>query len=126
MNKQRMIEWIGTHDVGVSSKTMWCGLMGVGSSENMIRFDVPHDPDDFSRCYDLVTFAEVSIHELHRVCDIFPWYKPVIDRWDELSKLYEDKDYTRLYQLLSKTIHGEVMHLQGYEERAPGVWTKNK
>lgn len=49
--------------------------MGVGSG-SAGRFDIPHDADDFSRCYDLVTFAEVSpAYDLPRICEIFPWYK---------------------------------------------------
>ena len=47
MNTQKMIEWIGTHNVGISSRTMWCGLMGVNPGSDG-RFDVPHDADDFS------------------------------------------------------------------------------
>ena len=55
--------------------------MGVGSG-SAGRFDIPHDADDFSRCYDLVTFAEVSpAYDLPRICEIFPLYKPIIDSW---------------------------------------------
>lgn len=57
MNKEKAIEWIGTHKVGVSSRTMWCGLMGVKPDNIHWGYDLPHDMDDFSRCHDLVTFT---------------------------------------------------------------------
>lgn len=118
-----MIEWIGTHNVGISSRTMWCGLMGVGSG-SAGRFDIPHDADDFSRCYDLVTFAEVSpAYDLPRICEIFPWYKPIIDSWETLVELYEKQDYKGVYHLLSSK-HAEVMRLQGYEKKQSGIWIK--
>lgn len=51
-----MMEWIGSHNVGISSKTMWCALMSVPCD----RDDRPYDADDFSRCYDLYKFAELT------------------------------------------------------------------
>lgn len=125
MNTQKMIEWIGTHNVGISSRTMWCGLMGVGSG-SAGRFDIPHDADDFSRCYDLVTFAEVSpAYDLPRICEIFPWYKPIIDSWETLVELYEKQDYKGVYHLLSSK-HAEVMRLQGYEKKQSGICNKKQ
>lgn len=123
MNIRKMIEWIGTHDVGISSKTMWCGLMGVGPGSNG-RFDIPYDADDFSRCYDLVTFAEISpVDDFPRICEIFPWYKPIVDSWDALVELYEKQDYKGVRHLLSSK-QSDVMRLQGYGEKYPGWWTK--
>lgn len=126
MNIRKMQEWIGTHDIGISSRTMWCGLMGIqgSSSGNCTRFDVPHDSDDFSRCYDLVTFAEVSpAYDLPRVYEIFPWYKPIIDCWESLAEMYKKQDYKGVYRLLSSK-HDEVMHLQGFEKIGDGIWVK--
>lgn len=34
MNKTKMLEWIGTRHVGVSSRTMWVALMGVARGVN--------------------------------------------------------------------------------------------
>lgn len=76
--------------------------MGVGSG-SAGRFDIPHDADDFSRCYDLVTFAEVSpAYDLPRICEIFPWYKPIIDSWETLI----EPSYWRLH--LSTMVHDVV------------------
>ena len=84
MNIRKMIEWIGTHDVGISSRTMWCGLMGVGPGSNG-RFDIPYDADAFSRCHDLVIFAEISpVAALPPICEIFLLYKPIVYLLDAL------------------------------------------
>lgn len=96
-------------------------FMGSGSAG---RFDVPSDADDFSRCYDLVTFAEVSpVYDLPRICEIFPWYKPIIDSWATLAELYEKQDYKGVYHLLSSK-RDEVMCLQGFEKKGDGIWIK--
>lgn len=68
MNKTKMLQWIGTHHVGISSRTMWCALMGVANSETptYYGFDTPYDWDDFSRCYDLVQYGEVTKRSFKR------------------------------------------------------------
>ena len=58
MDSQKMIQWIATHHVGISSKTMWSALMQVEIDPN-VNYDVPYDVDDFSRCYDLYRFATI-------------------------------------------------------------------
>ena len=58
-----MIEWIGCHRVGISSRTMWCAIMGVKCHEA----DTPRDADDFSRCYDLYKFSELTPADLQKV-----------------------------------------------------------
>lgn len=103
MNKTKMLEWIGTRHVGVSSRTMWVALMGVARGVNDYNggFDVPYDWDDFSRCYDLVTYGEVTKEELQKVVEVFPFYKPIIDR-----------------------VYGEVMSLKGYVNLGGGCYSK--
>lgn len=115
MNKTKMLEWIGTHNVGVSSRTMWCALMGVAIYEDGCYdgFDVPYDRDDFSRCYDLVTYGEVTKEELQAVIEAFPFYKPIIDRWDELVEAYLSPGGKGVYKILYG-VRDEVMNLMGY------------
>lgn len=125
MNKTKMLQWIGTHHVGISSRTMWCALMGVANSETptYYGFDTPYDWDDFSRCYDLVTFCEVTKDELQKVVEAFPFYKPIIDRWDELVEAY------LCGKSVFKIIDGvrdEVMELKGYKKQGYGYWVKKQ
>lgn len=96
MNKDKMIEWISTHRVGVSSRTMWTALMGVTpkDTDNCISYDVPYDADDFSRCYDLVKFCNIDPKtDFPKIIAVFPWYKPILIRWDMLTMLYERKSW---------------------------------
>lgn len=105
MNQSRMIEWIATHSVGVSSRTMWAGLMDVNtpSKDFAWRFDVPYDASDFGLCYDLVRFCDVDpVSDFPRIVVRFPWYKPVLDNWDGLCRLYESAQYLQVYEVLSK------------------------
>lgn len=98
-----MIRWIGTHPVGMSSRTMWCALMGVSiKNHESADFNVPHDASDFSRCYDLVTFCEITKDELQKVVEAFPYYKPIIEEWDNLVSAYTKGDYKRLHEILNK------------------------
>ena len=125
MNKTKMLEWIGTRRVGVSSRTMWCALMGAANSETptCYGFDTPHDWDDFSRCYDLVTYGEVTKEELQKVVEAFPFYKPIIDRWDALVEAYLSPGGKGVYQILDGT-RDEVMKLMGYVKMGGGYYCK--
>ena len=94
MNKQRMIEWIATCNTGVSSKTMWCALMGV---KRKINLSAPRDNGDFRRCYDMVEYGHITLDELQIVKKQYPWFAPFVDNWGELSILFEEELDKRLY-----------------------------
>ena len=125
MNKTKMLQWIGTHHVGISSRTMWCALMGVANSETptYYGFDTPYDWDDFSRCYDLVVYGEVTKEELQVVIEAFPFYKPIIDRWDELVEAYLSPGGKGVYRILD-SVYSEVMGLKGYVNLGGGLYGK--
>ena len=125
MNKTKMLEWIGTRHVGISSRTMWCALMGVARDGDGSHsgFDVPYDWDDFSRCYDLVTYGEVTKEELQKVVEAFPFYKPIIDRWDEIVEAYLSPGGKGVFQILEST-RDEVMELMGYIKMGCGYYCK--
>lgn len=127
MNYNKMLEWIGTHHVGISSRTMWCALMGIANSETptYYGFDFPRDADDFSRCYDLVTFCEVTKEDLQKVVEAFPYYKPIIDEWDNLASAYLNKSGRgrSVFQIIDSR-RDEIMKLKGYEKQGDGYWVK--
>lgn len=125
MNKTKMLEWIGTRHVGVSSRTMWVALMGVARDGDSCcaDFDAPHDSDDFSRCYDLVKYGEVTKDELQKVVEAFPFYKPIIDRWDDLVEAYLSPGSKGVFQILEST-RDEVMKLMGYVKMGGGYYCK--
>ena len=79
-------EWIANGEVGTSSKTMWCALQGIPFD----RADVPHDPDDFSRCYQLYILVPEfrSADAFDRIAAMYPWWKPYLDQWRKLERMY--------------------------------------
>jgi len=81
----KLNEWIVNGDVGISSKTIWSVLQGVKKT----RGDKPYDPDDFSRCYKLVKECNISQEDLNKVAENLPYWKPYIDNWGKLTKMYE-------------------------------------
>ena len=104
---------------------MWCALMGVANSETptYYGFDTPYDWDDFSRCYDLVVYGEVTKEELQVVIEAFPFYKPIIDRWDELVEAYLSPGGKGVYRILD-SVYSEVMGLKGYVNLGGGLYGK--
>ena len=86
-------------------------------------FNVPRDSDDISRCYDLVTYGEVTKDELQKVVEAFPFYKPIIDRWDDLVEAYLSPGSKGVFQILEST-RDEVMKLMGYVKMGGGYYCK--
>ena len=119
MNKDKMIEWIGCHTVGISSRTMWCAIMGVKCREA----DTPRDADDFSRCYDLYKFCELTPADLQKVANIYPYWRPIIDQWDELCEMYVAKNYEGVNDRLN-SMFDEIMELKGYTKIRKGYYVK--
>lgn len=110
MNKDKMTEWMATHNTGASSITMWAALAGIKPTK--IWFGIPYDADDFSRCYDLVKFCEISPDEdLPKILQVFPMYAPIIREWHRLSELFEDGDY-RGVNLLLKELRQECYSMK--------------
>lgn len=99
-----MIEWIATCNTGVSSKTMWCALMGV---KRKINLSTPRDNGDFRRCYDMVEYGHVTLDDLQIVKKQYPWFIPFVDNWEELSILFEEELdkllYIRIRQLCKES-----------------------
>ncbi|WP_028898468.1 hypothetical protein [Prevotella sp. HUN102] len=122
MDSQKMIQWIATHHVGISSKTMWSALMQVEIDPN-VSYDIPYDVDDFSRCYDLYRFAKLDLNDLRKIEKVFPYWKPIIDVWSNLATAYIGLCYKRVNEILDST-RDEVMRLKGYKKVSQNSWVK--
>ena len=118
MNVLNLHEWIVSHSTGVSSRTMWAGLMDIApDSQSCSCFDVPYDADDFSRCYDLVKFCEVDPDtDFPKILARFPFYAPIVKNWNKLVTLYEAEDYRGVYNLLY-SLMPEVRFLKTHTSR---------
>ena len=87
MDKEKMIEWIGTHNVGVSSKTMWVALMEIPHAPNSSNYDIPHDADDFSRCY------SQPMLDFNKTCQNIPQWQRDMARWSNRKEIYASVDF---------------------------------
>ena len=85
-------EWIINGRVGESSKTMWAVLKGLNVKVNY--GDKPYDPDHFSRCYAFVDLCNINKKGLSLISEKLPYWKPYIDNWDKLCKMYEENTNT--------------------------------
>ena len=125
MDKDKMIEWIGTHNVGVSSRTMWVALMcpQCVNGNNWWDYDIPHAEDDFSRCYHLSKFAGLSLDDLRKVAKVFPYWTPIIDEWANLVSAYVGMCYDRVFNILQEK-YDEVMKLKGFKKVSENCWER--
>lgn len=107
MNKDKMIEWIATHRVGISSKTMWTALMGIDTKASCkyVKHDIPYDAADFELCYDLVSFCEITpAYDFPKITAVFPWYAPILDRWETLTLLFERKQWDKFRKNIDRAV----------------------
>jgi hypothetical protein len=82
-------EWARSRDTGISSATIYQAISGNRSPYD--HFDIPHDAGDFGRCYRLLKLFPAWRSELHQVA-VYPKWKPFVESWDELKRLYETDD----------------------------------
>lgn len=97
-------EWIDSRDTGISSAAIWSVMMNTRSPYG--RYDHPHDPDDFGRCYRLLELFPEWKSRLTEVSTRFPFWAPFIRDWSTLCEAYEREIETprreplSLYRLL--------------------------
>ena len=84
-----VMAWLHNGDTGISSKTIWSVLTGHPITNPNWHSDVPHDPDDFGRCYRLLKIMPSWRDRLPEVAAKFPAWKPLVEAWGELTALYE-------------------------------------
>jgi hypothetical protein len=85
------LKWFRHWNTGVSSLTIWSAMTGCPVQ----RYDIPYDPDDFSRCYTLLQLVPRWRSRLHLVSRLCPKWKPFVAAWDELTTLYEEESPKR-------------------------------
>lgn len=99
-------EWYASWDTGISSRTIFATFRGYGLDGGP---GVPHDPDDFGRCYRLLKVAPDWRANLRRVAERHSGVG-LVAHWDRLEALYEEELPTgsapRLYALMQE-IHAQ-------------------
>lgn len=82
---QRANQWITGRDTGISSKVIWSVMQMVTPGDT----GVPHDADDFGRCYRLLKIVPEWRATLPLVSRQYPEWTAIVREWDRLTALYE-------------------------------------
>ncbi len=108
LNK-RMMRWITSRDTGMSSQTLWAAIMGI----EMHGPSIPHDQDDFGRCYRLLCYCdpETKEHALKTVGELHEIWKPFIKEWKTMTELYEANKGMELHALIKKVRGSELVQI---------------
>ena len=114
-------EWIVFGHVGMSSKTMWAVVSNTLNHENIknFRVEIPYDKDDFSRCYTLWKECNLSDTDLRKIKETCPIWKPFIDNWYELVRLYETNE--EMYDYMSELVEQGRLNA-GWIRTSPNSW----
>jgi len=119
---KRAYQWTVSGDTGLSSKAIWAAMMGVESAG-----DYPHDPSDFGRCYRLLKLIPEWQERLPEIAKAHPHWQPLVDRWDEMTALYEKESPNGycpdLYRLMI-SMRDEIMALQGFGKINEGHYSR--
>lgn len=78
-------KWLNGRDTGTSSCTIYAVMM----NRAMERYDVPHDPQDFGRCYRMLKLFPEWIPRLGEVAARFSEWVPFVREWAKLTEMYE-------------------------------------
>lgn len=129
--KNNPLIWITGNDTGTSSKTIWAVMMNAVDDNNLNLYDVPHDPDDFGRCYRLLKLFPSWRPQLDRVAAMFPMWRPFVLNWKKLTKQYRLvcpepgtwnlEASSVMYDFMAK-LEKEGRILAGRVETSPGAW----
>ena len=96
-------EWLRGRDTGTSSLTIFSVMNNQVVTKH---YDLPHDPDDFGRCYRLLKLFPSWKNRLSEVVKRFPEWGPMVREWDTITKLYEQELPTglapRCYELMQQ------------------------
>lgn len=123
----RANKWILGHNVGTSSKTIWAVMMGaVTGREPWHQYDVPHDPDDFNRCYRLLVFIPEWKSRLPEVASIFPKWIGFVREWTKLTEMHEnlnESNWNEMYDLM-RSLEEEGLLADGWVKTSSCGWEK--
>ena len=80
-------EWVKGRDTGTSSMTI-CSVM---AGRPLDRADIPHDPDDFGRCYRLLQLFPAWKFRLGELAVRYPEWELLVREWADLESRYEEE-----------------------------------
>lgn len=86
-------DWPACGDTGLSSEAIWQHMTGLAlSGSRGIPWNYPRDPDDFGRCYRLLS-APWAAEWRARIGEMakYPGWAGLVARWDEFETLYREE-----------------------------------
>lgn len=98
-----LLEWMAGDYTGSSSKTIAHVLSGVPQSSSCVGY-TPYDSADFGRCVQLLEIFPEWHARLPEVAAAYPKWRPIVARWDELSRLWYAGDFATCSRTL-RDIH---------------------
>ena len=126
-------QWIVNGEVGTSSKTIWAVMMDgvLPNRKDSWDYSVPHDPDDFNRCWKLLVLFPEWRNRLPEVASQFPAWIGFVREWDKLTAMYEsllaeDKHYSHEMYDLMKQLEDEGRLADGLIQDSPSSPHRDK
>ncbi|GGZ22014.1 hypothetical protein [Asticcacaulis endophyticus] len=97
---KRAIKWLLSDDVGTSSKA----LLSAGLGLDQTYYSYPSDGGDFGRCVRLLINVPEVKSGFSILAEKSPYWKALIERWDDIEVAYikalETRDGAELYKLM--------------------------
>ncbi len=100
-NIGKYMEWLKSHDTGLSSLTIFCVMLGMSTDLEGGYYDLPRDPSDFGRCYRLIERFPEFKADMYILRHISLEWKNFVDNYDVLVDLYINFDDTdKMYKVM--------------------------
>jgi hypothetical protein len=95
---RKMISWLSSGEIGESSITIWTVIMDLENHNPSI----PYDVSDFQRCYRLLELCDEGTKEivLKKLACRYNIWKPYVQNWNKLSKLYVSRNIKEFNSLM--------------------------
>jgi len=118
MKYVKSLEWIAGNDTGISSRNIWCVMMGCKPT----LVDIPYDPIDFGRCYRLLRLMPVWVPKLYLMVEKYPIWGPMIANWGELTEMHISGD-TTMHKWM-QVIADECRIADGWIKISENTWAR--
>ncbi len=96
--------WLYGIDTGLSSICIFNYMKGYANAD----IHVPHDSDDFGRCYRLLDIIPDWRTRMPEMGRHYSQWKPFTDCWSELESYYRNKHFKPLNDRIAKLIAGST------------------
>lgn len=125
------LNWIMGRDTGTSSKTIFAVMMGeLTERETQCggTYGVPHDQDDFGRCYRLLELFPDWKKRIGEMAHFLPAWVPYVREWDRLTALHKASHgkWSQEFHDFIDRIEEESRIADGWKKTGKGSWTRGK